>query len=541
MSGIEDDPTLPDAGRPLFGADAGDTPRVLGGRYILEEQLGTGGGATVWRAFDEALSRTVAVKVLRPRTRGAGADAEQVDPVARLRREAATAGRAAHPGIVAVYDTGTDGDVAWLALEHVAGPTLLDVLRHHPRGLRAEVAAAVAEQTAVGLGHAHRRGLVHRDVKPSNLLLTGDGVVKLADFGVAATADGHHRPELAGSRGYAPPEQLEGREGSDQPQVDVFSLGVVLHECLTGRPAFLGPGRRADQGAELLSPRQVRPDVPRELDAIVRRATRTAPAERFADAAAMATALRPLVPSDPFELVRTLVRPGPGGRAVPAAAPRAEHTDPAEHTTPADGAADTAAPDRPPRSVPDWRWIAAAVAVLVTTGLLTSLAVSGDVVPRDDPTAVADVGIPVTQVSLFDPYGSVTGGSSEPAAAIDGDPDTAWRTPTYPVPLRSLGTAGVGIWIDAGAPQTIEQVELDLATGGVTVELLAADTAPAAGTTEADWRSLDRTTRPGSTATLTAGGATARYWLVWFTELEPVGETWQAALTDLRFHPAGTP
>ncbi len=248
----------------------------------------------------------------------------------------------------------------------------------------------------------------------------------------------------------------------------------------------------------------------------------------------MATALRPLVPSDPFELVRTLVRPGPGGRAVPAAAPRAEDAEDADDT------ATAGAPDPPTRSAPDWRWIAAAVAVLIITGLLTTLAVTGDVGPSDDPTTVADVGVPVTQVALFDPYGSVTGGSSAPTAAVDGDPDTAWRTPTYPVPLRSLGTPGVGIWIDIGAPQAIEGVELDLATGGVTVELLAADTAPAAGTTEADWRSLDRAARPGSTAVLAADGATARYWLVWFTELEPVGETWQAALTDLRFDPAGT-
>jgi len=524
VSGIEDDPTLPDAGRPLFELDDGGTPRVLGGRYTLEERLGTGGGAVVWRAFDETLSRTGAVKVLRPRPDGEG------EAAARLRREAATAGRAAHPGIVAVYDTGADDDVAWMALEHVAGPTLLDVLRHHPRGLAPEVAAAVAEQTAVALGHAHSRGLVHRDVKPSNLLLTGDGVVKLADFGVAATADGHHQPELAGTRGYAPPEQLDGREGADQPQVDVFGLGVVLHECLTGRPAFLGSNRRAGQGAELLSPRQVRPDVPRELDAVVRQATRTAPSERFADATAMATALRALVPSDPFELARTLVRKGPAGRAVPAAAPRTRDPEGPEGPD-ADGS---------PRSAPDWRWIAVAAAVLIATGLLTSLAVSGDVGPSDTATTVADVGVPVTQVALFDPYGSVAGSTSEPAAAIDGDPDTAWRTPTYPVPLRSLGSPGVGIWMDLGMPRTIEGVELDLATGGATVELLAADTAPTAGTTEADWRSLDRAARPGSTTTLAAGGETARYWLVWFTELEPVGETWQAALTDLRFRPAGT-
>ena len=206
MSGIDDEPTLPDGGQPLFDGEV-DVPRVLSGRYVLEERVGRGGGATVWRAFDRGLARTVAIKVLRPGVH------DTVDVAARLRREAATAGRAAHPGIVAVYDTGVDDGVAWLALEHVDGPTLLEVLRRHPTGLPPQAAAAVAEQTAVALAHAHGRGLVHRDVKPANLLLGDGGVVKLADFGVAATRDGDVTPELAGSRRSAAPEQLAGDGG----------------------------------------------------------------------------------------------------------------------------------------------------------------------------------------------------------------------------------------------------------------------------------------------------------------------------------------
>lgn len=540
MSGIEDDPTLPDEGRPLFDPGTDHAGRVLGGRYTLEERLGVGGGAVVWRAFDEILSRTVAVKVLRA---GAGRHERAVQ---RLRREAATAGRAAHPGVVAVYDTGHDDDLVWLALEHVDGPTLLDVLRHHPRGLTAEVAAAVAEQVATALGHAHQRGLVHRDVKPSNLLLTADGVVKLADFGVAATVGDDSEPELAGSRGYAPPEQLDGSAGADQPQVDVFTLGVVLHECLTGRPAFVGPTRRARAGVELLAPRQVRPDVPRDLDALVRRATRTDPAQRYSDGRAMAAALRTLVASDPFELVGTLVRTEADGSVVPAAAPRPESGEAAEEEGGSggeeDSGGDASAPSRPHGGM-DWRWVAVALLVLVVTGTLTALATSGNVTPGGEPTAVADVGVPVARVAVFDPYGSVGPDQSDPIAAVDGDATTAWRTPSYPVPLRSLGTPGLGIWIDVGEPRAIDAVLVDLATGNITIELLAADAAPRAGTTEADWRSLDQRARPGDQAVLTADGETARYWLLWITELESTGETWQAAVTDIRFRPAttGTP
>ncbi len=505
MTSLDDDPTLPDAAGPLFDADDG-IPRVLGGRYTLEERLGIGGGATVWRAFDDGLARTVAIKVLRPSV------ADRTDAAERLRREAAIAGRAAHPGIVAVYDTGLDDDVAWLALEHVRGPTLLEVLRHHPTGLPPEVAAAVAEQVAVALGHAHGRGLVHRDVKPANLLLSHEGVVKLADFGVAARTDTGRAPELAGSRGHAAPEQLRGGPGADQPPVDVFALGVVLHECLTGRPAFVD-GRTGD----MLSPRQVRPDVPRELDAIVRRATRPDPADRYADGAAVATALRPLVASDPLELTAALLR----------RMDQRTHGDGAPSETPL------------PRRM-DWRWVAIALVTLVAVGVLATLAVGGTGSPDAPPTPVADAGVPVTRIALFDPYGSLGEAETVPTEAVDGDPSTVWRTPSYPVPLRSLGTPGLGLWIDVGAPRAMDAVEVALATGGVTVELLSAESPPSGGATEADWTSLDRAVRPGDTAILDADGTTARYWLVWITELEPVGETWQAAIQDIRFDPAGT-
>lgn len=520
---IEDEATLPDGPQFLFDP-AQDVPPVLGGRYTLEERLGVGGGAVVWRAFDEALSRTVAMKLLRP-----GRSRDQ-DAVARLQHEASTAGRVPHPGIVAVYDTGTDDDLAWLAIEHVAGPTLLQVLRNHPTGLEPAVAAAVAEQVAVALGHAHERGLVHRDVKPSNLLLSPDGVVKLADFGVAADLNEAATARPAGSRRYAAPEQLRGGAGADRPPVDVHALGVVLHECLTGRPAFSGRRTRDGSEGELLAPRQVRPDVPRDLDALVQRATRRDASLRYADGAELATALRPLVDSDPMELTRTLLSPGPDGGVVPARPGRDRHRG--------DGA--RARSHEPADTHVGWRWIAAAAAVL---GLVVTLLVlqGGAAPPGAAPeTVVADAGVPIRNVELFDPYGSVGTDATRPLAAVDADAGTAWTTPGYPVPLRSLGTAGVGIWLDVGEPRTVDTVELDLRTGGVTVELLASDRAPDAGTTEADWDSLDRRARPGERARLDAGGTRARYWLVWFTNLQSVGETWQAALTDLRFTTTGT-
>ncbi len=275
-----------------------DLPDRLAGRYHLEETIGSGGAGAVWRATDERLGRQVAIKLLHPQLE------QDEDTVARFRREATAAAAITHPNAVVIYDIGeTDGHV-YLVMEYVDGPTLAEVLTRGP--LRPEAVAAIGSQVARALGEAHARGLVHRDVKPANVLLTRDGTAKVADFGIAK-ALGTAQTQLTmpgsvvGTAAYLAPEQLRGEDLD--ARTDVYALGLVLHECLTGRPPFDGETPAAVTAQRLTTeaapPRTLRDDVPRPLNEIVVRATRMDPDERYADGAHLAESLEPLVPDEP--------------------------------------------------------------------------------------------------------------------------------------------------------------------------------------------------------------------------------------------------
>jgi len=266
-----------------------DIGSVLGGRYRLVELLGQGGMATIYRARDSQLERDVAVKVLRPEY---GSDPDFLE---RFRHEAQAAASLSHPGIVAVYDYGTDPVGPFIVMELVDGQDLASLLRR--RGpLPPLQAARVATEVAHALGAAHARGLVHRDVKPGNILVTSDNRIKVADFGIArAVADsGLTMPGTTlGSVHYFSPEQAQGETAT--PASDVYGLGIVLYELLTGHRPWTGDTAAAVATARLSgtipSPRSVNPAVPEALDEIDQRAMALDPESRYADGHEMAVAL----------------------------------------------------------------------------------------------------------------------------------------------------------------------------------------------------------------------------------------------------------
>lgn len=202
-------------------------------RYRLDEPLGRGGMGEVWRAADEVLRRAVAVKLMLP------GDAEAVG---RFRLEAQTAARLNHPHLVGVYDFGEHDGQFYLVMELINGHSLAQELATHGPvdSLRA---SEIGAQAAAGLAAAHRQGVIHRDIKPANVMLTTDGTVKIADFGIARFADEASRTLTAtgrvmGSSGYLAPERALGRPA--EPASDVYALGCVLYELVTGRPPFVG-------------------------------------------------------------------------------------------------------------------------------------------------------------------------------------------------------------------------------------------------------------------------------------------------------------
>ncbi|MBV9919368.1 MAG: Stk1 family PASTA domain-containing Ser/Thr kinase [Pseudonocardia sp.] len=265
---------------------------LLDARYRVGSPIATGGMSTVYRGVDTRLDRPVAVKIMDARF----AD----DPAFRTRfeREARSAARIDHPAVVDVYDQGTDDDQLFLVMELVDGGTLRDVLR--TRGaLGVPAAFAVMEQVLAGLAEAHRLGMVHRDVKPENVLISEAREAKVADFGLAvavAQAGASHAGTILGTVAYLSPEQVA--VGAADPRSDVYAAGIMLYELLTGTPPYTGDTAISvayrHVNCDVPVPSEVAGDVPPELDAFVQRATRRDPTARPADAAAMSAELRRL-------------------------------------------------------------------------------------------------------------------------------------------------------------------------------------------------------------------------------------------------------
>jgi serine/threonine protein kinase len=262
------------------------------GRYHLEERLGLGGMSTVHKAQDVRLQRPVAVKLLAEHL------ADDATFVSRFQREALSAARLVHPNIVQVFDSGLDPETGqhFIVMEYVAGPSMAEVLRD--RGiLGVEETVGIVAQACQGLDYAHRQGVVHRDVKPGNLLQSPDGLVKLADFGIAKAAEQSSITQVGsvlGTAAYLAPEQAQG-EGAT-PQSDLYSLGVVTYQLLTGRLPY-----EAESLSELVLRQQHGPPapvheletgVPPTLSAAVEAALSIHPGGRYESARAMGEALQ---------------------------------------------------------------------------------------------------------------------------------------------------------------------------------------------------------------------------------------------------------
>jgi serine/threonine protein kinase len=477
-------------------------PRLLAERYELLEQLASGSLTSVWRGHDRVLGRDVVVKVLHPHL------AAHPDLRSSFHQEAVHAARLTHPNIVALYDTGEQQGVNYIVMELVDGQTLRDVIGHYGP-LPPAKAARLASEVVNALEYAHQAGVVHRNLKPTNILLCDDGTVKVADFSIARAAAGEdsgRTGELLAAGGYMAPEAHDGTDPDGR--ADIYGLGACLFEMLTGRsPAEMQ--QRGGNGA--LSPRALRAGVPRELDSVVLRATMHDPRDRYQSAAQMGA-----------DLASTAARDGDRTSLVA--------TGPIEEPTQL-----AASPQSPGFLRHEGRWLGW---TLVVVGLVAALVVVGASLnstgvinfpgahPSQDqksPETTARTAAPLKIVAAqaYDPFGNPQSENDADAPkAIDGDPSTSWNTEHYRRSPNFGGLKkGVGLVLDLGSPQRARQLQLQLRNGGSSIEVYGSDSVPSSFD---EWTANRLAALPDAQQSATldfAGDASYQYYLVWFTRL----------------------
>ncbi len=458
--------------------------------------------ATVWRGEDPLLARAVAVKTLDP------ALAADDDLRVRFRREAIAAAAVAHPNIVATYDTGEDDGVAYIVMELVEGATLRQAIDLHG-ALPPARAADIAAQVADALAAAHSRGLIHRDVKPSNVLVQLDGRVKVTDFGIAKAAD-QAADELTrtgnvlGTARYLAPEQVEGHPVDERS--DVYSLGLVLYEMLAGRSAFGADTELATAVARLTStpPRIIdaRPDIAPGLAHVVDRALAREPDDRWPTAAAMRDALTPFrvaAPDRGVDATMPVAMPT-RTRAVPVAA----HPTIIEDDGIGVGA----------------RLVAWIVALALGIGGGYAGFVLANQTDSQSPTTTAVAGtktIAIVSAHAFDPEGDQKENDQEVALATDGQNATAWTTEGYFNPTTAP-KHGVGLILEVARPTRIAAVDVTSPDSGWDAQIYVASES---ATTLAGWGPVRATgTNLGTTAQLRLDAKPpGQFVLVWLTKL----------------------
>jgi eukaryotic-like serine/threonine-protein kinase len=492
-------------------------PDTLAGRYKLGSPIARGGMGTVWKARDEVLARTVAIKVLHE---DLAQDRSFLD---QFRVEALAAARLSHPNIVSIYDTGVeaDGDGRarhFIVMEFCSGGNLADRLA--TRGpLEPGAVGVIGRAVCDALAFGHESGVVHRDVKPANILVTAEDNLKVADFGIAKaaflTGDVTTTGLILGTVTYLSPEQLRGEDPDGRS--DLYSLGATLYELLVGRPPFQADNELATAMMHLREqpppPRSLKGAIPRALEDVVMTALAKDPAARYASATEMRDALQAAGGSSSSAV---LPRLGPRGglrrsaRASPASGPRPV------------GFARSLAPVLLLIAL-------AVVAALVVPSLVGSSDPPGSGQNRPPPSGRQAGALQVNGVSDLDPIDPEH--PEEAPLAADGNESTAWTTSTYQTSMEALGKSGVGLVFDLGSQREVSGVKV-AGCRGCSLEVRSSDRT--SSTDESAFSVVDQVDDASDPQVFHFEPLTNRYWLIFITSL-PGGDGGSASISEARF------
>lgn len=481
---------------------------MLSERYALDEAIARGGMATVYRARDEVLARTVAIKVLDPKL------AEDESFLERFRREALAAARLTHPNIVSIYDTGheetDEGAQHFIVMEFCGGGTLAELAASEgplPVDRVGLIGAAICD----ALSYAHKHGVIHRDVKPGNVLLADDGTVKVSDFGIAKAAftgkDITTSGSVLGTVTYISPEQARG----DEPDArsDIYALGVVLYELATGRPPFSGDTPLATAMLHLQEPppalRSIRGGIPRDFEEVVLTALAKDPSERPASADELRARLTNRHAAGDTTVIRRAPAPTP--------------------------------PEVVQARGGDVSWVARVlllVAAVVVIALAVGWLLGADEREQAQQRADGNGGpagneLEIAHAADFDPEGDDTEHGDSVVLAYDGVDSTFWETETYDDGFAGVGKSGVGLVFDLGDSTEVVAVEVVTRTPGIALEIRVAD---APGTDQDDFETVADISSAAPTQEIDVGES-GRYWLVWITQLPPTSG--RAIISEVRF------
>jgi len=476
---------------------------LLNDRFRLERKLGSGGMSTVYRAFDETLERWVAIKVMH------GEMSRDADQLERFRREARAVARLSHPHVVSVIDAGEDAGHPYIVLEYIEGETLkARIRRDGPLPIGEAVAYAI--EIGLALSAAHRARLVHRDVKPQNILIDPEGRARITDFGIARSLEAEGLTQagrVVGTTDYVSPEQAMGKEVSGQS--DIYSLGVCLYEMLTGQPPFVGDSHVSVAMKHVQEPipdvRERRPEVSASLAGVLEHATAKELANRYPEVDQMIAGLEDTLA---IEASRAGETTGEATAMLAALPERSARMAPARLRRPG-------------------RYTAAMVVLIV---LALGVGAAALFVPGSErlvplpgiPEAPDLVEVPLTPESAadFDPEGDGDESSESVGNLTDGNPSTIWATETYQFQFGPDGQkSGVGAIIDAGEPVAAKRFEVASNITGWSADIYAANGEQAEladwGTPIASITEAEETER----VTLDTAGQEFSHYLLWITQL----------------------